>query len=151
MPTNLRQFNIDVNGHQTDVDSALTNFHRRLHMEALARIVRRTPVDTGRARGNWQSSIGSPASGQRTFEDPVGTGMAQLGVLPPYSKSFITNNVPYILVLEDGGFTPPEPGPSKDRRKGRLGRVLVRGGYSVQAPQGMAGITVEELRRWVEA
>jgi len=134
---------------------------KRTALDALRRIVRRTPVDTGRARGNWQVSLGEPAIGEVPFAygpidskasgtiekgkiviNTVGLG-GGTGQLPPIV--WITNNVPYILVLEEGGFVPSDPGPSKDPRKGREGRVLVSGGYSVQAPNGMVAVTLQEL------
>lgn len=135
----------------------VTQIVRRTALDALRRIVRRTPVDTGRARGNWQVSLGEPAQGQLATLDTKGGAtiaagqqkLAQIGLgvatgeLPPIV--WISNNVPYILVLEEGGFIPPDPGPSKDPRARREGQVLVKGGFSVQAPRGMVAVSVEEL------
>ncbi len=69
----------------------------------------------------------------------------KLGNLPPYQITWLTNNLPYIEVLEFGKFVPENPGPSKDPRKGRKGRILVKDGYSVQAAQGMARVTLAEI------
>ena len=67
-----------------------------------------TPVDTGWARANWLPSIG------RSRNAPVGTKKsvstdaqsAGIGTLGRYRLSggniFISNNVPYILLLNDG-------------------------------------------------
>ena len=63
-----------------------------------------------------------------------------------YSIVFVSNNVNHVIVLDQGLFTPPNPGPSKDKRDDRLGKVLVQDGYSIQAPLGMVDLTIEELR-----
>ena len=121
-------------------------------LEALRRIVLKTPVDTGRARSNWQLSIGrlpteavegvfSPTRYAQTLSDAA----TKLQTLPPFDIVYIANNLPYIQVLEHGSFRPPDPGPSKDPRPSRKGRVLVTGGFSVQAPRGMVRVTFEEL------
>lgn len=122
--------------------------HRALHLDALGRIVQKTPVDEGRTRGNWQSTIGAPATGQlplRSEAEVLAEGARVASEIAPFGVSYITNNVDHILVLELGEFDPPDPGPSKDPRPGRKGRELVKGGYSVQAPRGMVAVTVEEL------
>ena len=101
---------------------------RRVCMKALEKIVTRTPVLTGTARGNWRVSFGEPV---RTFDlsltDPAGNrtisvgsslieGRARLG-----QRVNICNSAPYILRLERG--------------------------YSRQAPAGMVHITADELVR----
>jgi hypothetical protein len=65
-----------------------------------------TPVDTGRARANWITSIGSPASGE-VAPDPSGASALQqnLTEVAKYALRdgiFMTNNVPYIGRLEEG-------------------------------------------------
>ena len=126
---------------------------KKVSFEALSRFVKRTPVDKGPARANWQASIGSPKSGVLDAEDKSRTGsptiqreMKNLAVIPPFSVVYLTNNSPYIEVLDEGGFVPPDPGPSKDPRPSRTGRELVKGGYSIQAPEGIVAVTLVELR-----
>ena len=36
---------------------------RTMALQGLNGVIYRTPVDTGRARGNWQTTVGEPASG----------------------------------------------------------------------------------------
>jgi hypothetical protein len=50
---------------------------------------------------------------------------------------FIVNNLPYIAVLEYGGY----PNPPSDPVHGKT-----IGGYSKQAPQGMVRVTAVELK-----
>jgi hypothetical protein len=150
MGVNLFQFTQQVELDATEMYAALVKFHRAVHLEALKRIIKRTPVDLGTARSSWMSTIGLPASGDTKQASAVNQGIAVLASLAPFQTTWITNNLEYISYLEYGEFEPPDPGPSKDRRKGRKGRILVKGGYSVQAPQGMVGITVDELRPLVQ-
>jgi hypothetical protein len=113
------------------------------------KLIMRTPVgspeqvdDPGQARGNWQTTIGSPASGARDNPDPSGTAtIAEMkGVVKSWKPNtgdslFITNNLSYIPVLEYGLYpNPPKRG---------TGRTI--NGFSTQAPNGMVGITVAEF------
>lgn len=62
-----------------------------------------TPVDTGRARGNWQATLDSPATEEIENES---MSVALAGVAANLGKindvSFLANNLPYIEELEDG-------------------------------------------------
>jgi hypothetical protein len=98
--------------------------HRRLTLEALTRIVRRTAVDTGRARGNWQTSVGAPRTESviatsKAIAPVVAEGAAALRDLEPFGVTFISNNLVYIERLENG--------------------------HSKQAPEGMVSVTLAEL------
>lgn len=97
---------------------------RKIALDMHSRIVKRMPVDTGRARANTQISLHSlptdasmevDKSGNATIRS-AGTALRdfQLG-----DTVFIYNNVEYILFLEFGS--------------------------SKQAPQGMFRITFEEI------
>ena len=117
--------------------------HKKISMEALKRVVMKTPVDTGRCRGNWQTTISSPAAGVLNVVDKEGdavnvgkkthrrattaindavlnAGKQVLQGLQAYQAVFITNNVSYAIWLEDGS--------------------------SKQAPKGMVKVTIEELK-----
>lgn len=133
------------------VPAEVSKATRTIALEALTRIVRRTPVDLGQLRGGWVVALGAPSTSQgrpsKSAEGPITRGAERIARHTGFVAIHITNNVRHVLVVEQGGFTPPNPGPSRDPRRGRKGRILVRGGYSVQAPKGMALVTVEELRR----
>lgn len=72
------------------------------------RIVRRTPVRTGLARGNMRLGIGKRvAAGTTTRRDPSGERaiadiMGAAARLAAYSSFTIYNNLPYIARLERG-------------------------------------------------
>lgn len=73
----------------------------------LNEIVLKSPVDTGRFRGNNIVSIGSPVYAQTDRVDPTGSatisaGASQLSGLEPYTVVYIQNNLPYAETLENG-------------------------------------------------
>ena len=91
-----------------------------------------TPVDKGRLKGNWQPSEGSPLSG--TLERTGASGPASdiKKTVRKLGNYWLVNNLPYAPVAEYGGWS---QGPySTDK--------TTSDGYSRQAPQGMARITL---------
>ena len=99
-------------------------------------VIQRTPVATGRLRANWQASIDAPIEQPTEDTDKSGgptLSKAQAAIKQATGRVFyLTNNLPYAPVIEFGQYG---EGPKTE------------GGYSRQAPRGMARITVEELRR----
>ncbi len=70
-------------------------------------VVLATPVDTGRARANWQASIGTPITEPTDDEDISGNSTIAhnngvIGRRGPNQTVFISNNVNYIGDLNDG-------------------------------------------------
>ena len=80
----------------------------KVRLELLSRIVMKTPVDTGRARGNWQVSSGEPASGYDLDKKDdkggavISEGFGKINNTPINEVLWITNNLPYIVALENG-------------------------------------------------
>jgi hypothetical protein len=79
---------------------------RKATIELFSSVVKGTPVDTGRARGNWQCTIGNRASTATEHTDKSGSGSISeiVATVPAKSGSvvWLTNNVPYIQKLEYG-------------------------------------------------
>lgn len=97
--------------------------HRLLAIAGLQGVVTRTPVDTGRARANWQASNGAPVLDQLDTTDAgkaLSQGRGVIDQAPKFATTYITNNLDYIQFLEEGS--------------------------SSQAPQGMVAVTIEELQ-----
>lgn len=107
---------------------------RKVSFELFSRVIMRTPVDTGRLRGNWQATVKGPANGEVEVDDnasPVrqrgeGSSIAKqamalkvLGENDP-TVFYLTNTLPYAGVIEYGS--------------------------SKQAPQGMVRISVAEYQ-----
>lgn len=132
MTSNIQQFNLaldDFIGQQVPKLAVLA--HKKVTLDALRGVVKKSPVDTGRFRGNWQVSAGTEnpsttarldksAYGSEPGGDVLNGGLQILATLEPYSVTFIQNNLPYAQKLESGS--------------------------SKQAPQGMVALTLAELQ-----
>lgn len=118
-------FAVDLRRFSAQTQERLVVIPRKIALEVLRRVVMRTPVDQGRARGNWQTEVGTMNEGESDVVDPGGGAAIEAGVSAIESWTaenvglFIFNNVPYIGKLEDG--------------------------YSDQAPAGMVKVTVAEF------
>lgn len=89
------------------VEEALTQRIRVIALAMLNEIVLRSPVDTGRFRGNNIVSVGAPVYTSTTNVDKSGGETIQRGLsvmtgLEPYTQVYIQNNLPYASALEDG-------------------------------------------------
>lgn len=89
------------------VEEQLSQRVRVIAIALLNEIVLRSPVDTGRFRGNNIVSVGTPVYTNTVNVDPSGAETIQAGVravtgLEPYTQVFIQNNLPYAVPLEDG-------------------------------------------------
>jgi len=81
-------------------------------LELFKLVIMATPVDTGRLRGNWQTTINSPAGAAITRDDPSGAAalaeaMANLGSLA--DVVWFTNNLPYAERIEYEGWSRQAP------------------------------------------
>lgn len=77
--------------------------------QLFSRIIDKTPVDTGRAKGNWIATIGEPSNAKTGVLDPKGEKSKDrvavaLGKFDIYrdKKLFFSNTLPYIVMLEFG-------------------------------------------------
>lgn len=120
---------------------------REIVLEISTRIVLRTPVDTGRARGNWQLGLNRLPTGTLEVRNASRAGSLVgefSGLQVAGNVTYFVNNLPYIGVLEYGGYPNPP--------KGGEGKTV--NGYSRQAPQGMVRVSVQEVsdivRRGIE-
>ncbi len=123
---------------------------RRVVFELFRRVILKTPVDTGRARGNWQTQIGAAPSSVKVLEATDPRGSAAINAASQVASRFpigetvwILNNLPYILVLEYGKY--PDPPKRGSWVKGVGLVVKSKGGFSKQAPQGMVRVTALEF------
>ena len=87
----------------------------RITLDLWNKITEKTPVDTGRARAGWQITLNAPGKSVPP-EMGKGTGKHKKSSMPPPEPDvaypnpkitgkevvFITNNLPYIGVLEEG-------------------------------------------------
>lgn len=110
----LKQFGISMRGRAAKIPDRADQIVRQVALAADRTLVLNTPVDSGRARANWQASLGSPATGTidtapgKRKSVAVATAQAE-AVIADYkggngegSAIFLTNNLPYIVPLNNG-------------------------------------------------
>ena len=107
-----------------NLDHLVVLVQQKIALQILEGVVNMNPVLTGRSRGNWQVTIGSPASSEINVTDKDGgatitSGSQIIQTITELGAVYITNNVPYIIELEKG--------------------------TSTQAPQGMVQVTLDRL------
>lgn len=122
----VREFNKLIKDHVKKFpEVSFEEVQKRVVFEALKRVVLKTPVDTGKARGNWQVTINRVP---KTIVDPPARGEIDIlnKAVPVLDKLgfgdtvWISNNVDYMVFLENG--------------------------HSGQAPKGMVSLTLQELK-----
>lgn len=102
---------------------------RRVMIEIGTTVIRLSPVDTGRFRGNWQFTVDAPASASLDNLDPDGHDtiarlVAEVQHLSYGQTAYLVNNLIYSIPLEYG--------------------------HSDQAPKGMVRITRDRFQQIVE-
>lgn len=112
----LRSFAQRMRAYADDIPEQVNALKIALANEFATEVVPATPVDTGRARGNWKAGLNSAPStqvvgafggrGSARFGAQGDGGLAQITSTTrrakPGDKILITNNVPYINRLNDG-------------------------------------------------
>lgn len=95
-------FALDVEAFARKTGTRLDQAARAIKVDLFNGVIRDTRVDTGRLRGNWQTTTGAPATGtvERLDSQPQGAdgGAAQMEVMAtvkPDTIDFLTNNLPY--------------------------------------------------------
>lgn len=110
-----------------------------LAMLVMDECITRSPVDTGRFRGNWIATVNKETDREREsaiLADPMTLARATLNRAFKRGESIkyivIQNNLPYAGVIDDGLY--PNPPKSGDK---------TRNGYSKQAPQGISDLAIK--------
>ncbi len=102
------RFNLDLSAVRKRIGQKVVVAQKKIAFNLLDGIVNMTPVDTGRARGNWLVSLGSPDLSFRWDTKDSGggstiaAGSTKIQELQTYGAIYITNNLPYIVALEKG-------------------------------------------------
>jgi hypothetical protein len=106
---------------------------RKVALDLLRGVVLMTPVLTGRARANWQTTIGTPAIGEVPWvegspggaaDKALSDGQVEVAAAQGDVTIFLTNNVPYIVALEEGH--------SKQAPEGMVRQTIARFPYLVK-------------------
>ena len=123
---------MDLNKYCKDKEVELKDVRKTYAFALYTSIVKKTPVDTGRARGNWNITVGHDDTLASTRTKPQFKNVDEVPKVEGDETIYISNNLPYITKLEYGGY-PKNP-------KGGSGKTV--NGYSKQAPEGMVGVTL---------
>ena len=119
---NAKQFSIDLTrwGNSLEKEQA-PKFIRKIALDLLKKITVKSPVKTGRFKANWMTGIGGAdeTTTESTVDDAVMRGSIILSAYRDLKQIHISNNLPYAAALEHG--------------------------HSMQAPLGVAEISVEEI------
>lgn len=115
MSSNIREFEIGLKAFASkSVPKAVGDFRDAIALDALRGVVLLTPVDKGRLRGNWQTTVGAPAEGDIDVTDKSGgptivKGAAVIGSAKkrPFEAIWLHNGVDYGEFVNDG--TPKVP------------------------------------------
>ncbi|SDT97670.1 HK97 gp10 family phage protein [Pseudomonas yamanorum] len=108
---------------------AIDDVFREVVIEIGTSVIRLSPVDTGRFKGNWQFTVGAPSSQSLdTFDksghETIATLVSEVSKLEAGQVAYIVNNLVYGVPLEYG--------------------------HSDQAPAGMVQITLARFQQIVE-
>jgi hypothetical protein len=120
----MNSFTLDISKFAASCGDKANASVRKVCLQVLAGVVLKTPVDTGRARGNWQASVNAPST--VATDDKDKTGVVTISAAKaavdgaPGNVFWLANNLPYIERLEYG--------------------------HSKQSPKGMVRLTIKEVK-----
>lgn len=121
----MSKWSIDLGKYAKKTEQKIDDVKRKVAFSLYSSIAKKTPVDTGRARGNWHITVGKESfevlerKGLSHFEEET-SKINGSGDKPIY----IQNNLPYIKALEYG--------------------------HSKQAPNGMVGLAMANVQRHIQ-
>lgn len=119
----LGNFALDIKQWTDKANGNVDLVVRKVALDLFSRVISKSPVDTGRFRGNWQVAIASIPAGTLDLTDKDGSATiakadAEVLKLKAGDIIYLVNNLPYSRRLEYG--------------------------WSKQAPAGMVRLTVTE-------
>lgn len=120
-----REFALEIDQAWAAKGQDILDLTVEISLQALRGIVLMSPVDSGRFRGNWITSVDAPDLTQyaeaRDKSAPIIEADQKLGALDAVPNAvYLQNNLPYANRLENGW-------------------------SKIQAPQGMVGVTMANI------
>lgn len=138
----MAKWSIDINQFVKKTDFSLKRILVNYAFALYASIVKKTPVDTGRARANWNISVGNADTSITDKKMKNGLKYSENDIsINGDDTIFISNNLPYIETLEYGGYPKSPKKGSWDKVK-KQWIIKSENGFSKQAPEGMVGVTL---------
>ena len=134
-------FSVNVAKLASKRKAEIGDIKRAIVFDVFKNVIKKTPVDSGRAKGNWFVSENAPSAEMNSRKDRSqlgGIGASSTRELDLVNARFtidiLTNNLPYASLLEFGGYNH-----ATDK--------TTASGYSSQAPFGMVRQTLREFSR----
>lgn len=120
-------FSDDIRRFSVKTEAAHNKIVRAATIELFSGVIKSTPVDTGRAKGAWATSVGSPTNDAPDRLGEAASIAEVVAITPPGAgqETYLANNLPYIERLENGS--------------------------STQAPAGMVTINMDRVSKIVAA
>lgn len=121
-------FALDISRFVNRTHSNVDLVTKKVVLDIARSVIRKSPVDTGRFKGNWQYGTAQMPTGVLDIYDAGGRGTEAhiAGQIPAQASGklhYIVNNLPYSIRLENG--------------------------WSSQSPSGMVGLTISEYQEIV--
>ena len=121
---------------------------RAVGFKLFSGVIKASPVDTGRFKGNWFPTYIKPSVRVNETKDKTAKGSISSTKLSSVedktskwrvgeTKLYLTNNLPYATVIEYGGYSAGSSSKS--------GTKVTQSGYSKQAPSGVVRATVRRI------
>jgi hypothetical protein len=103
----MSKFTLDIQAFVAKAKKNPETVMRAVSLKLFSAIIKSSPVDTGRFRGNWQITGATPATGLIPGVDPTGNKAVNSAVTyitnsPNWYEFTLTNNLPYAERLEYG-------------------------------------------------
>lgn len=104
-------FGDDVRKFAQKSGRSLERIVRETELELYRSVINDTPVDEGRLQANWFLSQGaeSTETTDNVGRNAVGSVETGLAAMPFPRKSYLTNNLPYAIPIEEGHSTVKAP------------------------------------------
>lgn len=103
----MSKFTLDIQAFVAKAKKNPETVMRSVSLKLFSAIIKASPVDTGRFRGNWQTTGVTPATGLVAGVDPTGNKAVNSAATfitnaPGWDTFTLTNNLPYAERLEYG-------------------------------------------------
>lgn len=127
MDAEVKRFSLEITEEAEKwVEEDAARFLRVIGMKAWSKFISRTPVKTGRLKGNWQVGVTREPSRELKVLDKDGSrtrtkGELQILNAKAFDVLYIVNNLPYASYIENGH-------------------------SKIKAPRGMVRISLEEIK-----
>lgn len=104
------RFSVQVGDFKKKALANTSRVHRGVSLRLFKAIILDTPVDTGRLRANWQTTLNLPARSSALGTDATGGATIQaasetIGGATTADAIILTNNLPYVARVEYDGWS----------------------------------------------